>query len=311
MPNGAFIVGYELDESKTRTGLTILLAPVLPPAPPPQANVVDDHAIGVDLNKPMASDVPDDQVELKAEIERVLATIRALFPNYSQRFPRYLQTLYTVAQAGLTGQYAQTNVARRALLSLKEEIIGCEASRVKLRHLSSLGRWALILGAVTATCGMIFRYLAHLNWPVFIDFILLSQFAFAWSASMAGAFVSYGTRKTELSFEDLVKVERERNWFIVRLSYTGIQTMIVGLACVLNFTQVNIGNKSTLMFSYIVEIAVLVGLLCGFSEQMMSTAIAKQASALLGIPSEPQPSGPADHVGALNGNKPTNSPPAP
>lgn len=305
MPAGAFIVGYDLDEMKTRTGLTIVLVPPSSGPGATQASAVDDSAAGMEQNKPMASDVPDEQVELKAEIDRVLATIRALFPNYGQRFPRYLQTLYTVAQAGLTGDNAQTNVAKRALMSLKQEIIDCEASRVKLRHLSTLGKWALYLGSASAICGMLFRYCANLQWPVFIDFILLSQFAFAWSGAMAGAFVSYGTRKAELAFEDLVKVERERKWFIVRLSYTGIQTMIIGLACVLNFTQVNIGNKSTLMFSYVVEVAVLVGLLCGFSEQMMSTAIAKQTSALLGVPSNPQPSGPAAGPGNPNGNTPS------
>lgn len=277
---GAFTVGYETDEKTgTRTGLDICLVS-------PSGAVTCGPAI--------SADVPEGQVELKAEIDKVQATIRALFPHFDRQFQRYLRTLHDLAQAGLTGQQALSSVSNSALKNLKNEIVTCEASRVKTRHLKSLGKWALIFGLATTLLAMFLRTREHSSGP-YVDYVLLSQFAFAWTGAMAGAFVSFASRKQEMGFEDLIKVEREAIWFIIRLAYTGVQTMIIGLACVLGFIQVSIGTRTTQQFTFVVEVAVFVGLLCGFSEQLLSTAIAKQASTLLGV-TEPPLASPAPAI---------------
>ena len=60
----------------------------------------------------------------------------------------------------------------------------------------------------------------------------------------------------------------------------GAAEIIIGLLLVLEIVNISFGKISTAQFASTVEVAVFIGLLCGFSEQTLPSAIAKQASAI-------------------------------
>jgi hypothetical protein len=179
------------------------------------------------------------------------------------------------------GPNAQPETAARALRNLKDEILINEAGVVKNRHLFELGYWALVFVACSVFLGLVFHGMAEKGWLSAVNTRVLGKFCYAWAGAMAGAWVSYGYRKAQFTFEDLGRPEADYLWSSTRLIFTGIQTIIVGLLLVLAIVNISFGPVSTADFATSVEVAVLVGLLCGFSEQTLPSAIAKQASAFL------------------------------
>jgi len=119
------------------------------------------------------------------------------------------------------------------------------------------------------------------GWFPGVRFTLVGQFLYAWAGAMAGTWVSFGWRKAQFRFEDLGRPEVDYLWSSVRLIFTGLQTVIIGLFLTLGIVNVNFGQITTAAFAHSVEMALLIGLLCGFSEQTLPSAIAKQASSLL------------------------------
>lgn len=257
MPQGAFTLGYVTDKaSKSRIGINFELVE------------------GCDS-------VPDEQSQLMEEIERVLAVLNRLFVKGDSGFDRYFEAVFSLASAGLVGSDAQPQTATRALMRLKDEILCNEAGSVKNRHLIRLGLWALVYASVSVALGLCFHWLDRQMIVPAVNTRLLGQFCYAWAGAMAGTWISYGYRKAQFTFEDLGKPEADYLWSSIRLIFTGLQTIIIGLLLVLEIVSVNFGKISTADFGVTVEVAVVVGLLCGFSEQTLPSAIAKHASAMM------------------------------
>lgn len=229
-----------------------------------------------------AAAIPDDQATLMLGIDRVVDTLNALFPGPDKRFDSYLEEAFSLASAGLVGDSAQPLTAARALESLKDEILMNEAGIVKNKHLLELGTWALYFAGGTIGLGLLFHTMAQLWWLPAVNTRLLGQFCYAWAGAMAGTWISFGFRKAQFTFDDLRRPEADYLWSSVRLIFTGLQTVIIGLLLVLEIVNISFGKISTAHFTTSVELAVVIGLLCGFSEQTLPSAIAKHASAILG-----------------------------
>lgn len=264
MAAGAFVISYIKDSTNRTVGINFKIK------------------LGV-------TQVPADQTALVMDIERVIATLNALFPNGGQRFDLYMEDAFSLSNVGLVGECAHTQTAARALVSLKETVLTNEAGRVKNSHLINLGKWGLTFAAVAVLLGMFTHWLAILDRQPEVRFALLGQFCYAWAGAMAGTWVSYGWRKAAFTFEDLGKPEADYLWSSIRLIFTGLQTVIIGLLLVLGIVNVSFGQITTAAFAHSVEMALLVGLLCGFSEQTLPSIIAKQATKLLGTPVLTQP----------------------
>ncbi len=230
--------------------------------------------------KPEVDPTPEDQATLMIDIERVVATLNRLFPTGGTRYERYFEDAFSLASAGLVGPNAQPVTAARALQNLKDEILINEAGIVKNKHLLELGCWALYFALGAVILGLAFHGMAERGWLPAINTRLLGQFCYAFAGAMAGTWVSFGYRKAQFTFEDLGRPEADYLWSSVRLIYTGIQTIIIGLLLVLEIVNISFGKISTAQFASTVEVAVFIGLLCGFSEQTLPSAIAKQASAI-------------------------------
>lgn len=260
MARGAFIIDYNKDSSANRT-----------------VGIVFKIRHGVEH-------VPDDQMALILDIERVITTLNALFPDGGARFERYLGDAFSLSSVGLVGECADPVTATRALASLKETVLTNEAGRVKNNHLLNLGKWALAFASAAVLLGLFTHWLAIIGRQPEVRFALLGQFCYAWAGAMAGTWVSFGWRKAAFTFEDLGKPEADYLWSSIRLVFTGLQTVIIGLLLVLGIVNVSFGQITTAAFAHSVEMALLVGLLCGFSEQTLPSIIAKQATKLLGTP---------------------------
>jgi hypothetical protein len=222
-----------------------------------------------------------EQVALKADIESVLTVLRLLFSDKNE-FETYFRPLLSLAQAGLVGDHAQPEVAAGALTALKNEIVAREGGKVKNRYMKTLGLRALYLGGSVLIVAIALYAIPRLRgWMPGADFIVFNNFLFLWSGCMAGVWSSFGVRKTLLRLEDLPILEEDRLEPKIRLIFAGLLTMMVGLFFSLKVVTINLGPITTDQINTNVKLALLIGLLGGFSEKALSSAVAKQASRLL------------------------------
>jgi hypothetical protein len=224
---------------------------------------------------------PKEQLGLKADIESVLTSLRMLFPD-EKDFEIYFRPLLSLAQAGLVGDHAQPEVAAGALTALKNEITAREGGKIKNRYMRTLGQRALYVGAPPLIIAVVSYACTHFFWPAHRQNLdVLNNFLFLWSGCMAGVWLSFGARKTFLRFEDLHILEEDRLEPTIRLIFAGLLTVIVGLFFSLKVLTVNFGSINTDQINVSVKLALLIGLLGGFSEKALSSTVARQASRLL------------------------------
>jgi len=181
--------------------------------------------------------------------------------------------LLNLARVGLVGEHASPELAARALESLKSDITASEAGRVKNRYMKQLGIRALISSAALALVGALLCIWTATRPVACIAFVL--------AGCMAGVWLSFGARKAVLRFEDLHIPEEDRLEPVIRLVFAGLLTLVIALLFSLKAIVVTMGATSTDQITSDVRLAVLVGMLCGFSEQVLSTRVAKQAGVLL------------------------------
>jgi hypothetical protein len=216
---------------------------------------------------------PEDQIVLKSEVEQTLVVLQMLFPEGNKRYFDYFNPLLSLAQCGLVGDYAQPEVARRALSELKKEVVAREGGKVKNRYLKSLGQVALISAGGACILGTVL-------WLIHAEMVLVS-FCMMWLGSMAGVWLSFGARKTQLSFDELAVPETDRLEPLVRLIFAGLFTLLFGLLFVKGLVVVSIGSVKSSQMAEDPALAILVGALCGFSELALASKFATQATKLL------------------------------
>jgi hypothetical protein len=217
--------------------------------------------------------VPADQLELRDAIEQTLLVLRTMFPEQDRRFVEYYRPLLSLSQAGLVGDAASPEISQRALMSLRAEISAREGGRIKNQYMKALLWRAAILSVLFFTVAAILHFVPpHAT--------VLSNFFVLLGGSMLGVWVSFGARKTILRFEELHILEEDRLEPFIRLVFAGLLTVIIGLLFGLKAVAVTIGAVTTDRLMTEWPVALLIGMLCGFSEQALSTTVAKHASTL-------------------------------
>lgn len=219
-------------------------------------------------------EIPAEQQRLRDDIARTLIVLRMLYADGDGRFEEYHRRVLSLAQTGLVGDRAQPDLARRALRTLKEEITAREGGRVKNRHMKRLGGWAASFAGVplvvVMTTGLLDIALAEFK-----------SFALLWAGSMIGVWLSFGARKRVISFEDLHIIEEDRLEPPVRLLFAGFLTILLGLSLSTGALSVALGGIQATQFTGSVEVAVLLGMLCGFTEKALPMTVAAEARNLL------------------------------
>ena len=216
----------------------------------------------------------EDQLSLRDEIDRTLAVLRLLFKDGDESFEYYFNPILSLAQAGLVGDSAVPKVSKRALTELKNEIVAREGGKVKNRYMKELGKKALQLGLPTFVIATILFFIQSLATQ--------AAFLFLWSGCMAGVWLSFGVRKTVLKYEDLGVIEEDRLEPTMRLIFTGLLTIIIGLLLSTDMIKINIGSVSTTSFVNDIRVSILIGMICGFSEKVLPGKIKEHADKIFG-----------------------------
>jgi len=239
--------------------------------------------------------IPEDQEKLMIEVERTLAVIDALYPEADDsRFRMRYQELLSLAQAGLVGEKPKTSTAQRALDQIREEILLIEGGRVKNEHMERLGWKASLLGFLALLGAFFLQTIDSVSLAIG-DFLSswvsplpppgpwseIATFLYLWAGCMAGVWVSFGARRVELSFEQLQILEEDRLEPTVRLIFAGILTTILGLLLSTRILTIEMGAFSTASIFQDTKIALLLGLLSGFSEQTLANRVASEAARVL------------------------------
>ncbi len=185
--------------------------------------------------------IPDEQLKLRDDVDSVQTTIRMLFEDHQEKFEEYFRSLLSLAQLGLVGTSANPSLATRALSSLKQEIIAREGGRIKNQYMKELGKTSLVFGLPALLIGVLLHQFV-------IDLVVLKSFLFLWVGSMAGVWLSFGTRKIELSFEELNILEKDRLSHSIRLIFAGILTIVIGLLISTKAVTLELGGLSTVSF---------------------------------------------------------------
>jgi hypothetical protein len=223
---------------------------------------------------PAVGPVPDEQLRLRDEVDHVLTVLRMLFDEKDTRYEEYFRPLLSLAQAGLVGDSAQPELGLRALTSLKGDVTSREGGRVKNKYLKVLGYQALIVGGPALLLGLGAAFVVQ-------DQPLVRNFLFLWAGCMAGVWLSFGARKTVFAFDDLHIPEQDRMEPLVRLVFAGLLTVIIGLLFSTHAVEVTLGAIKSSDLEKRSDVAILIGMLCGFSEKALSSQVGRQASALL------------------------------
>lgn len=219
--------------------------------------------------------IPEEQLKLRDDIDSVLIVLRTLFPEENDvRFNEYFRPLLSLAQTGLVGDSAQPKLAEGALTALKNEIVVREAGRVKNKYMKSLGKKAFLLGAPPLI-------VAFILYSLIPQLQLLQNYLFLWAACMAGVWLSFGARKTRFRFEDLSIPEKDRLEPTVRLVFAGLITIVFGLLFATGAVEVKVGGISLADFTQNFQIALLLGMILGFSETALPSVLASKASAFV------------------------------
>ena len=221
----------------------------------------------------VGASVPAEQAQLRDEVDSALTVLRSIFPPNGARFEEHFRQLLALAQAGLVGETANPDVASRALKGLKEDITAREAGRIKNQYLRKTGIFALIaIGVLSAIIALLRAWKPT---PAMATNLLLLEIG-----AMAGVWLSFGTRKALLKFEDLGVLEEDRLDPMVRLVFAGLLTLIIALTFALRVVVVTMGAIRTDQIVDDPLVALLIGMLCGVSEKALSSNVTKQASNL-------------------------------
>jgi hypothetical protein len=223
----------------------------------------------ITFEKRKGVEIPEEQMELRDEVARSLTILRLIFKEDNDPgFQLYFKPLLSLSQVGLVGE-AQPELAKRALRTLKADILSRESGRLKNKYMKKLGVRSLVLGGIALL-------------PPFLMVSYISQdilsFFYLWAGCMAGVWLSFGARKKILEFEELGVMEEDRMEPIVRLIFTGLLTLFLGLLFSTEAVSVSIGNIDTNAVDSDIRVALLIGVACGLSEKILATRLTQKAA---------------------------------
>lgn len=216
--------------------------------------------------------IPSAQLELRDQVQAALTVIRIICPE-ELRFREYFQHLLSLAQAGLVGETANPELAQRALDGLKQDITAREAGRVKNEYMKKLGYRALLGIALLLVTWAALAWKGVGTWPRNLVIFEIG--------TMVGVWLSFGTRKPVLKFEELHILEEDRLEPVVRLIFAGLLAATVALVFYLRVVTITLGSLTTDRIAGDPWAALLFGVLSGVSEKALSTNVSRQAAVLL------------------------------
>jgi len=223
--------------------------------------------------------VPEVQTSLQIEIESTVSILRLALSNDEKRFKSYLSKLLGLAQAGLVGDGAQPIPARLNLIELRKHAVEELGPTVKNHYLRTLLVRASIAcaGLLTLAAAWYAASKRFLHWlPLSpINYLILL------AGCMAGVWVSFGIRNTNIQFHQLHNLEDDYMAPIYRLVFAGVLTLSLALLFATGMVEIKLGPFAAGSFETNGKIALLIGLLCGFSERSLASKVIAKATDIL------------------------------
>jgi hypothetical protein len=232
--------------------------------------------------KPDVSDVSEVQQKLHLEVEKTLVVVRKLFANAPLDLEAYFTQILTLAQAGLVPENAQPTISLNALQQLKNEIIDKKSGEIKNSYFKLLGCQAIKLGIYPLASALMIKLIYYYSASVdaIKDLSIFANFLFLWCSCMLGIWLSFGARKTILSFEELTTIEEDRLEPMMRLLFAGAIAMVFALLFYKQAITVNFGTVSSKDIGIDPFVAMIFGVSLGLSEQILGKKITKKAASL-------------------------------
>ncbi|MDX2182371.1 MAG: hypothetical protein SFW08_00160 [Gemmatimonadaceae bacterium] len=221
----------------------------------------------------------DEQQQLVLLVERTLSALRVIYRGQDAVFRQRFNTLLALAKSGLAGASPVPGLAKRMLEQFRTDVVEREATRLKQAHMQALGYACLRVGVLAALVGVF----GTVSGPRYGVSPLVGTIGYLLAACAAGVWVSFAARKTAYDFEDLTLPERDYLTPKFRLAFAMILTTVLALMFHGKLATVAIGDVSSAAVLQRPLLAVMVGFLCGFSEQVLAQAVQQKASQLLKV----------------------------
>lgn len=239
-------------------------------------NQSEKFDIKCELRSDVEDMVPEEQSILYAEVENACNVIKALNETAEDVKKKYFDKLLSLAQVGLVPERgAQPKMAMRSLEKLKAEMLLVEGKRIKNQYMRRLGITAVVLAFIIGVSSTICFEITKMN--------AFSIIGYTWLGAMTGAWVSYGARKFQLTFEDMALIEKDMLEPVIRLIYIGVCALIFELFLSCGIATVTVGNITTSVLSSDIQTQILIGILCGLIESKIGIDIYKKANSVLDI----------------------------
>lgn len=217
---------------------------------------------------PDVPQAPEDQIRLYVKFASLHSRLRALFDTDAARLEHYVRRLRSIAQVSISGKSVDPALGEAAYTQLVADIVDREGWRIKLGYLRQLG---LVSGGMSAAALVLYVVLINCT-----TLQMLGNYALLFIGSQIGVFLSVAARRSNTSMDELMEVRHTRWEPFVRLLYTGLLALTLGLllakgAITLAFGQFNAG-------SFITDIpaALLTGLIMGLAEKTLSLRLSSQ-----------------------------------
>lgn len=225
-------------------------------------------------------EISKEQEELYIMVEDTMSIINSstLINDKSKIY--YIDKLYDIALAGLSIDAIEVypELAFKALLKLKEEILLRESSNVKNRYMEKLGKNVVIQTLFLLLFILFFNNFQHIDKDIANN---LSSYGYVYIGTIVGAWISFGARKPNLSFEELSIIESDGLSPGIRLIYVGLCSIIIFLFLKTEIVVISINNISTSYITQSIEMELALGASIGLIEYKISEKLFKKANLVI------------------------------
>lgn len=221
---------------------------------------------------------PQEQRDLKLAVERALTVIKALYslPKDRKKLDESVAKLLALSQVGLVA--AAPAIASDALRSFEHDIVEREAGPIKNAYMRKLGLWAAGFGGSALAAYFVLETFPNFALPQIQAY---RGMLLVWTGCMIGAWASFATRKVNISFADLTKLEEDRIDPPLRLMFTGILTLVLALIFTTGMADVEVGSFRASMLLSSGSVAMLLGAFAGLGEKALPSAVSSRADQVI------------------------------
>lgn len=269
--------------------------------------------VGLKSGLPAPENVPSpDKLELYVQLYKTNTIMRAVYHRSQERSVRkfsltsrkwfegrasekasddnarrlhieFLKKLKNVATIGLELDFTQ--LAKLTLEELRIEYFMLQAGRIKKQHGQTLAWVAAGLSFFFVVSYAIICWVPREGGPNTWNFFFWTHknFLLAATGASIATWASFMARQVTFTFDDLVMLDESSLPAVMRVTFVIILTMAACLFFWTDALNIEIGGLKTKGDSFRDHgtIAFLIGLLCGFSERALATAITGRAAAFV------------------------------